>query len=140
MDGNKDKGTTAGLMQMNLPSWDGKPEALDAYEEEVELLMLETPIDNMKLLWQRLVQALPKHSTQRKAAARLSRIADDADDIACEAGPENIVKLFRASLGARPLPLAAERILKYFKQSSRMKGESMTHFSERESATSMKQG
>ena len=48
------------------------------------------------------------------------------------AAPRNVVVLFRKELGARPFPLAAARILKYFKQKSRHKGESMTHFSERE--------
>ena len=119
-------------MQMNTPSWDGLPETLDAYEEEVELLLLGTPAENRKFLGPRLVSVLPRHSTQRKAAGRLSRVPDDTGGISCEEGADNIVKLFRKELGTRPLPLAAERILKYFKASSRLKGESMTHFGERE--------
>ena len=119
-------------MQMNTPSWDGLPETLDAYEEEVELLLLGTPAENRKFLGPRLVSVLPRHSTQRKAAGRLSRTPEDPSGISCEAGADNIVKLFRKELGTRPLPLAAERNLKYFKASSRLKGESMTHYGERE--------
>jgi len=128
-------GTQSGLGQMHVPVWDGSPDTLEHYEEEVELLMLGTPVDNRKFLGPRLIQALPKFSMQRKAAARLSRKVDDESGIATDDGPSNIIKAFKSSMGDRPLPVAAERILKFFKQIARMKGESMAHWTEREQDT-----
>lgn len=117
---------------MNMPSWDGKPETLDAYTEEVELLVLGTGVDQRAFLGPRMVAALPKNSVQRKAAARLSKTPDDAAGIAHEKGPDNIVKCLKASLGSRPLPLAAEQVVTYFRSQGRLKGESMAHYGERE--------
>ena len=47
--------STPGLMSMNVPIWDGSPETLEHYEEEVELLMLGTTIENRKFLGPRLM-------------------------------------------------------------------------------------
>ena len=121
-----------GMQYMPVPTWNGEADTLDAYIEEVELLVLGTGNEQRKYLGPRLVAALPKGSTQQKAAARLSRDPEDLSGIAVDKGAENIIEVFKRTLGTRPLPLAAEKIIKYFKNSARQRGETMGYFAERE--------
>ena len=66
---------------MEVPIWDGDAETLDAYQKEVELLLLGIAEGGRTDLGPRLVLALPRRSTLRKVAARLSRDPEDESGI-----------------------------------------------------------
>ncbi|CAK0824284.1 unnamed protein product, partial [Prorocentrum cordatum] len=97
-----------------IPTWDGKAETLDEYQAEVELLALSTREEDRKLLGPRPVQALPKNTTHRKLALRLSRVENETDSIVGEKGPDNLIKAFQRSLGKQASSDVVDKVFSHY--------------------------
>ena len=99
---------------MAIPVWDGRAESLDDYEQSIGITILGTQNDSRPLLGPRLIQALPDGSKQKRLAMRLPRGADEAGTIASAEGARNLIKAFRASIGATPVTDVGAKVDKYF--------------------------
>ena len=94
---------------MRISTWDGRAESLDAYAQNVELLVLGTHPDGRNLLGPRLVAELPAGSAQSHFALRLSRdptvdgegVPANVESIALANGAMNLVAAFRRNLGTQ---------------------------------------
>ena len=115
--------TGGGKIDGQVPHWDGKPQSLEAFEEEVELWMAGAEDRVLPLMGPRIARAHEQGTKQRSVALALGMKV-----LRTPEGPSKIVEAFRSSLADKHEADLWSTVQEYIFGGQRPRGQDVASF------------